>query len=202
MHKSYYLGIVIIASILLGGCAATYKSFNASQIPYKELNTENEKISYTARQNVMFNTFNYNYAKREKKGTYNLVAFKIVNKSDIQIAVKDLNYSCGGSTQILPVSMEEYIKENKQKSGLYWLYALGVLPNPFGRGNLYKVIPAGVIPAVVNFGIAHKANKKLKKDIALYDISNKVIQPNDTIYGILPFKGIDNCGEIYITTPY
>lgn len=188
--------------LLLSGCAATYKTFNTQQFPYKELKMENEQLAYTARQGVMFNTENFKYAKREQKKGYTLVAFKIVNRTTEPINVKDFNYSCGGSTKIAPISMDEYIKANKQRAGLYWLYAGLVSPNPFGgKDGLHKVIPVGVAPAVVNFAIATKANKLMKKNIALYDMSNKIIQPNDTIYGILPFKNIDNCGEIYILTP-
>jgi hypothetical protein len=185
--------------LLLSGCAATYKTFNAQQFPYKELQTENWRIAYTSRQGVMFNTENYKYAKKEQKKGYSLVAFKIINKSSEPLNVKDFTYSCGGATRVSPVPMEEYIKENKQKAGLYWLYVGLVSPNPFkGKDALGKVIPVGVAPAVVNFAIALKANKLMKKNVALYDMSNKIIQPNDTLYGILPFKDIGNCGDIYI----
>lgn len=195
--------VILMSAMLMLGCASTYKTFNAEQFPYKEYKTENEKFDYTTRQGVMFNTGNKNIAKRElKKDGYTLVAIKIVNKSNIPLNIKDFNFSCGGSTKIIPISSEEYIKKTKQKAGLYWLYAGIVSPNPFGKGNLHKVIPVGVIPAVTNFGIALRANKKMKKNIAQYDLSNKTIQPKDTIIGILPFKGIGNCGEIFLTNPY
>jgi hypothetical protein len=195
--------LFLFVVIIISGCASTFKTFNAEQFPYKEFKTENEKFDYTSRQGVMFNTNNTRIAKKEqKKDGYTLVSFKIVNKSNIPLNIKDFNFSCGGSTKISPISTEEYIKKMKQKAGLYWLYAGIVSPNPFGKGNLKKVIPLGIIPAVTNFGIALKANKKMKKNIELYDISNKVIQPNDTIIGILPFKGIGNCGEIFLSNPY
>jgi len=198
MKTLFYISLML----LLSGCATTYKTFTTEQFPFKELQTENPKIAYTARQGVMFNTNNFKYAKREQKEGYSLIAFKIVNKSGAPINVSDFKYSCGGSTAITPISMDEYIKENKQKEGLYWLYLGLVSPNPFmGKQGLGKVIPVGVAPAIVNFALAHKANKKMKQNIMLYDMTNKVIQPNDTIYGILPFKGVANCGEIYITTP-
>ncbi|HMW93585.1 MAG TPA: hypothetical protein PLC61_02395 [Chitinophagales bacterium] len=192
----------ILFIFLLSGCAATYKTFTVEQFPYKELQTENPKIDYATRQGVMFNTNNFKYAKREQKQAYNLIAFKIVNKSTEPINVSDFKYSCGGATVITPISMDTYIKENKQKAGLYWLYLGLVSPNPFmGKNGLGKVIPVGAAPAIINFALAHKANKKMKQNIGAYDLTNKVIQPNDTIYGILPFKGSSNCGDIFITLP-
>lgn len=195
--------LILIGVLSTMSCASTYKVFHAEQFPYKELKTENEKFHYTVRQAVMFNTGNSKVAKKEiKKGEYTLVAVKIINRSNIPLNIKDFNFSCGGSSKIYPISTEEYIKNVKQNAGLYWLYAGLVSPNPFGKGNLQKVIPFGIIPAVTNFTIAMKANKKMKDNIALYDLTNKTIPPNDSIIGILPFKGIANCGDIFLTNPY
>ena len=203
IKKNSKLFLVILVAIFISSCAGTYKPFYAEQFPYKEMKTENEKFEYTTRQGVMFNTGNTKIAKRElKKGGYTLVAIKIVNKSDVPLPIKDFNFSCGVANKITPISTEEYIKKSKQNAGLYWLYAGWVAPNPFGKGNLKKVLPVGIVPAITNFGIAVRANKKMKKNIALYDMTNKVVQPNDTLIGVLPFKGIGNCGEIFLTTPY
>lgn len=191
--------LFVFVLILISGCASTYKKFNVSNFPYKDLHLENEKLAYTARQGVMYNTKNYKYARKEQKDGYTLVAFKIVNRSNAPINVSDLAFSCGGTAAITPISFDEYIKNNKQKPGLYWLYAGLVSPNPFtGKKNLHKVIPIGIAPAVINFALAQRANNLMKKNLAEYDLSNKVLQPNDTVYGILPFKNITNCGEIYI----
>ncbi len=188
--------------LLFANCAGTYKSFKMATIPFKEPVSTDNKIAYSTRQGVMFNTHNYRYAKREKKEDYSLMAIKLVNKTDLPINLADLNYSCGGSTAVTPISMDVYIDKTKQKAGLYWLFSAGVVPNPFCKGCLKYVIPWGIIPAATNFGIAFRANKKMKKEIHTYDLTNKVLQPNDSIMGILPFKGINNCGEIYITLKY
>jgi hypothetical protein len=188
--------------ILFSNCAGTYKAFKMDSIPFKEPTTTDNKVSYSTRHGVMYNTKNYKAAKREQKGQYSILAIKVINKTDLPIAMGDLAYSCGGSTSVKPITLDEYLKEVKQKAGLYWLFAAGVVPNPFCKGCLKYVIPWGIAPAAINFGIAHKANKKMGKELSAYDLSNKVLQPNDSITGILPFKGINNCGEIYITVKY
>lgn len=188
--------------LLFSNCAGTYKAFKMETIPFKEAVSTDSKISYSTRQGVMYNTKNYKAAKRENKGQYSILAVKVINKTDLPIAIGDLLYSCGGSTSVKPIALDEYLKTVKQKAGLYWLFAAGVVPNPFGKGNLKYLIPWGIAPAAINFGIAHKANKKMEKELRAYDLSNKVLQPYDSIMGILPFKGINNCGEFYITVKY
>ncbi|MCB9033988.1 MAG: hypothetical protein H6553_09135 [Chitinophagales bacterium] len=227
MKFNFKYFLVLVTVLLVSSCASTYKPFVVENFPFKELNTENSRIDYTARQGVMFNTSNTRYAKNEikKDEQYTLVAFKIVNKSDIPVAIKDLNYSCGGSTVITPISMESYLKKVNQKAALHWLWSAAgiVYPKPAydevviggvktkvpkedkgftKNGKTYIPIPVGLIYGAVNYGIAKKANNKMKKNVADYDLNQKVIQPHDSIFGVLPFKGIPNCGDIYITTPY
>jgi hypothetical protein len=57
---------------------------------------------------------------------------------------------------------------------------------------------AGLPVAAANFAIAYKSNKKMLQDFQLLDLTNKVIQPHDSIQGILTFKNIANCGDIFI----
>lgn len=184
---------------LFSNCAGPYKAFKMETIPFKEPVSTDNKVSYSTRQGVMYNTRNYRYAKKELKDQYSLMAVKIINQTDYVIALNDLNYSCGGSTNITPIPMEVYLKTVKQKAGLYWLYAAGVVPNPFCKGCLKYVIPWGIVPAAVGFGVGLRSNKKMEKELNAYDLRNKVVQPHDSIMGILPFKGISNCGDIYIT---
>jgi hypothetical protein len=191
-----------------------------SAIPFKENRVEN-KISYSVRQALMFNTKNYFYSKRELKKDLSLMAFKIVNTSDEVININDLQFSCGATIPIAPIRKEDYYNTVKQKAGLYWLYSVGfmVYPKPavykdatgiqynkpdnpkklIKNGKQFIPLPFGLPIAAANFGIAYKANKKLKKDLELLDLKDKVIQPHDSIVGILPFKGVQNCGDIFIT---
>jgi len=212
---------IITALIIISGCARPYHKVNMTTIPFKE-NREENKISYSVRQGLMYNTRNFFYAKREQKKDIGLMAFKIVNKSELPINVNDLQFSCGASVPIAPTTRDEYYKAVKQKAALYWLYSVGfaVYPKPavitdpitgaqynkpnnpkklIKNGKQFIPLPFGLPVAAINFGIAFKANKKMKKDLDMLDLTNKVIQPGDSILGILPFKGTSNCGDIFIT---
>lgn len=201
-HGKWAIFSAVFVIFLFSDCAGTYKTFKMESIPFKEPVSTDDKILYSSRQGVMYNTRNYKPAKREQKDQLSLVAIKVINQTDLPIALGDLAYSCGGSTSVSPISMDEYLKQVKQKAGLYWLYLAGVVPNPFCKGCLKYVIPWGVAPAAINFGIAHKNNKKMEKELRSYDLSGRVLQPHDSILGVLPFKGINNCGDLYITVKY
>ncbi|MFN8294886.1 MAG: hypothetical protein U0T69_01765 [Chitinophagales bacterium] len=191
---------LFIAIVLISGCARPYRKINMSSIPFKDYRTEN-KISYSVRQGVMYNMKNFFYAKKEQKKNVSLMAFKIVNKSELPININDLQFSCGASVPIMPVKMDEYYNTVKQKSALYWLYSPGVVvyPRPPKGSGKFIPLPFGLPIAAANFAIAYKANKKMQHDIQMLDLANKVIQPNDSIQGILTFKNVANCGDIFIT---
>lgn len=210
---------LFIAIVIISSCARPYRKISMTTIPFKE-NREENKISYSVRQGLMYNTRNFFYAKKEQKKDFSLMAFKIINKSELPININDLQFSCGATIQILPVRKEDYYNSVKQKAGLYWLYSVGfmVYPKPavyqvgdfqfkkpdnpkklIKNGKQYIPLPVGLPIAAANYGIAYKANKKLKNDLELLDLTNKVIQPGDSILGTLTFKGVANCGDIFIT---
>lgn len=205
-NKVLYL---LLAIILIASCARPYHRINMEIVPFKDYK-DDAKLKYAVRQGVLYNFKNYYFAKRELRKDYSLMAFTIYNKSDQVISVKDLQFTCGASVPISPVPIQDLYNAIKQKAGLYWLYSAGfaIYPKPApgqADGGLVKneklfiPIPFGVVFGAANFGLAYRANKKMKKDFELYDMSNKVIQPGDSIKGILPFKGVANCGDIFIS---
>lgn len=198
MRFNIYLMMVVVLLIL--GCARPYKNININSIPFKDY-TQGNKISYSIRRGVLFNTKNYFFAKREIKNNVSLVAFKISNNTSLPIMTNDLRFSCGATSSLAPMGMQEFSNLLKQKAGLYWLYAAGVIvyPRPPIGSKKFIPLPFGLPVAAVNFGIATKANKKINSNLKLLDLSNKIIQPGDTLQGLLPFRGVNDCPEIFIT---
>lgn len=190
---------ILMMVLLILGCARPYKNININAIPFKDY-TQGNKVSYSIRRGVMFNTKNYFFAKREIKNNVSLVAFKISNNTSLPISTNDLLFSCGATSALTPIGMQEFCSLLKQKAGLYWLYAAGVVvyPRPPIGSKKFIPLPFGIPVAAVNFGIATKANKKLNGNLRLLDLSNRMIQPGDTIQGLLPFRGINDCSEIFI----
>lgn len=211
------------ALILIASCARPYHRMNMEVVPFKDYK-ENTGIKYASRLGVLYNFKNFYFAKREQQKDYSLMAFTIYNKSEQLITIKDLQFSCGASAEILPVPIQDLYNAIKQKAGLYWLYAAGIavypkpevhkvtiggnqvqVKNPDNpkkltkNGKQFIPLPFGVVFAAANFGIAYRANKKMKADFELYNIIDKVIQPGDSIKGVLAFKGAANCGDIFIS---
>lgn len=212
---------ILIGIFLISGCARPYRKINMASIPFKEYREE-PKISYSLRQGVLYNMKNYFFARREQKKNLSLVALKIVNKTELPVNVNDLEFTCGAVLPISRIGIDEFYNCIKQKSALYWLYSAGfvVYPKPavftdgagiqqnkpdnpkkfIKNGKQFIPLPFGLPVAAANYAIAYKANKKMMLDFKLLDLSNRVIQPFDSIQGILTFKNISNCGDIYIRT--
>ena len=190
---------IFIAIILISGCARPYRKINMSAIPFKEYRQENT-IDYSVRQGVMYNMKNYFFARREQKNDMSLIALKIVNKSDLPVNINDLQFTCGAVLPVTTIKVTDYFDAIKQKAGLYWLYSAGVVvyPRPPKGSKKFIPLPFGLPVAAANFAIAYKSNKKMLQDFQLLDLTNKVIQPHDSIQGILTFKNIANCGDIFI----
>ena len=190
---------IFIAIILISGCARPYRKINMSAIPFKEYRQENT-IDYSVRQGVMYNIKNYFFARREQKNDMSLIALKIVNKSDLPVNINDLQFTCGAVLPVTTIKVTDYFDAIKQKPGLYWLYSAGVVvyPRPPRGSKKFIPLPFGLPVAAANFAIAYKSNKKMLQDFQLLDLTNKVIQPHDSIQGILTFKNIANCGDIFI----
>ena len=143
---------------------------------------------------------NYFFARREQKNDMSLIALKIVNKSDLPVNINDLQFTCGAVLPVTTIKVTDYFDAIKQKPGLYWLYSAGVVvyPRPPRGSKKFIPLPFGLPVAAANFAIAYKSNKKMLQDFQLLDLTNKVIQPHDSIQGILTFKNIANCGDIFI----
>ena len=191
---------ILFIVLFISSCARPYRKLSMSEIPFNEFRDE-IKISYSIRQGVMYNTKNRFNKKKEFKKNVNLIAFKIINKTELPININDLKYYCGATIPLAPISIEEYYKTVKQKAELYWLYSPGVVvyPRPPKGSKKFIPLPFGIPLAAINYGVSLKANKKMMRDLQLLDLSNKVIQPQDSIEGILTFKNVDNCGDIYIS---
>ena len=90
---------LFIAIILISGCARPYRKISMSSIPFINYREES-KISYAVRQGVLYNMKDYFFARRENKKNVSLVAFKIVNKTDLPLNINDLQFTCGATVPI------------------------------------------------------------------------------------------------------
>lgn len=193
-----------------------------SAVPFNEFRSD-QNISYSIRQGVLYNMRNFFFARREMKKNLSLVALKIVNNSDTAININDLKFTCGALLPIQQMEVKDYFNAVKQKPALYWLYSLGavVYPKPavyrdpvtdiqypkpnnpkkfIKNGKQFIPIPIGLPIAAANYAIAYRSNKKMLLDFQLLNLTNRIVQPHDTIQGILMFKNTANCSDIYIST--
>lgn len=221
MKQKSFITIAILI-LLVSSCARPYRKINMSAVPFNEFRSD-QNISYSIRQGVLYNMRNFFFARREMKKNLSLVALKIVNNSDTAININDLKFTCGALLPIQQMEVKDYFNAVKQKPALYWLYSLGavVYPKPavyrdpvtdiqypkpnnpkkfIKNGKQFIPIPIGLPIAAANYAIAYRSNKKMLLDFQLLNLTNRIVQPHDTIQGILMFKNTANCSDIYIST--
>jgi hypothetical protein len=221
MKQKSFITIAILI-LLVSSCARPYRKINMSAVPFNEFRSD-QNISYSIRQGVLYNMRNFFFARREMKKNLSLVALKIVNNSDTAININDLKFTCGALLPIQQMEVKDYFNAVKQKPALYWLYSLGavVYPKPavyrdpvtdiqypkpnnskkfIKNGKQFIPIPIGLPIAAANYAIAYRSNKKMLLDFQLLNLTNRIVQPHDTIQGILMFKNTANCSDIYISS--
>lgn len=221
MKQKSFIAIAILI-LLVSSCARPYRKINMSAVPFNEFRSD-QNISYSIRQGVLYNMRNFFFARREMKKNLSLVALKIVNNSDTAININDLKFTCGALLPIQQMEVKDYFNAVKQKPALYWLYSLGavVYPKPavyrdpvtdiqypkpnnpkkfIKNGKQFIPIPIGLPIAAANYAIAYRSNKKMLLDFQLLNLTNRIVQPHDTIQGILMFKNTANCSDIYISS--
>jgi len=182
--------ILIISGFLFGGCAVPYYNIKPETINYTTEIKENN-INFSYRYDVLRERGNKRYAKKEDIKNIKVLAVRITNNSDNDIAIgKDLFFYCD-STQIYP--LDPYLARNelKQLAATHLFYLL-LTPMQLYTGN--DSFPIGLIlgPGISlgNLFSASSANNHMLFEFTKYYILNKTIKKGETAYGIFAFRNI------------
>jgi hypothetical protein len=180
----------------LCNCASNYHLLKPELVDY----TSNTSINDGIEISYKYNALNKKYRKKAHSKDIRIVSIKIKNTTSKAIQLgKDFNLvsSLNNNLQILP--SEEAYRSLKQKSGSYLFY-LFLSPlqlyrtetNQYGQTYQESIFPIGLIlgPAISlsSFITASKANKKFKKELAQYDISDTVINPQQEVFSLIAIR--------------
>ena len=191
------LAAVGSAAVLLSGCAGSYHAIQPERITsYQPASQVGAPVDFSYRYSALLtNGANKKYVKKERKRGYQIVAVQLKNNTGA-----DLNFSRDldltfGDRPIQPVSSLQASNDLKQGVAIYLLY---VLLN-FNVGSYTTVngqitqdnrtfIPTGPFIAGGNILGASGANKNMRNEFARYDLTNKVLRPGETVFGILSLR--------------
>ncbi|NVO84729.1 hypothetical protein [Hymenobacter terrestris] len=198
MRKTFtQVAAVVSAAVLLSSCAGSYHAIQPERITsYQSAAPAGAPVDFGYRYSALLtNGANKKYVKKERKRGYQMVAVQLRNNT-----ANELNFSRDleltfGDRPIQPVSSMQASEDLKQGVAIYLLY---VLLN-FNVGNYTTVngqitednrvfLPTGPFIAGGNMLGASGANKNMRNELARYDLTNKVLQPGETVYGIVALR--------------
>lgn len=199
---------LLVAVIILSSCASSYKPIGPQGLDYRNV-SQQDGIDFSFKYEVLSLRGNKKYAKKEEKRDVDVVAVKITNNTNNALHFnRDMKIVSNGR-ELIPMEREVVGKKIKQGVAIYLLYALLTVQTqsggctPTNGCNIdTKIYPIGIPIAIGNMAVAGSANGSFKNELLAYDLNNKVIEPGQTVHGILGFRNLEFGGmEIELTNP-
>ena len=182
---------------LLTSCASSYTLIHPQIVYYTDVSIA-DSVSFAYRYDVLSESNNWKYAKKERRENLKVLVIKIVNNSKTTLGFKDNIQLYSGEKQITLLDNKDVYDELKQSVPSFILYLLltpihKLSVNFDGPANIF---PVGYIvgPVLTGYNVvkATHANAQFSYELIKYNIVNQKIAPDDTVYGIICFEAHDN----------
>ncbi len=195
-------------AFLLCSCASTYHPIEPASLQYLHHEQSHEALSLGYRYHILTEKNNKKLSKAEDKKSVRLVAVEITNNSSSPLTFgEDFTLSTNG-LQLAPMSQARLYNRLKQKPGFFMFYLSMMQFNittetTSSYGTKTRFYPIGLIlgPAFAlgNFFKAKNNNKNFQAELNRYNLTGKVIQPGETVYGLVGLTHFSfNPLEIYM----
>ncbi len=190
MNRSLFLSLSTILCLLLSACASGYKPIRPKNLTYSSSDSD-KGIGFHYRYNVLAKK----YASKEYKKNIRLIAVKLTNDTERNLVFgQDITLAYDNGDPLPVLEKQQVFKTIKQSVPTYLLYLLLTPLNLTITDNATSdttTIPIGLAvgPGVTagNMITAGSANKKFKQDLMQYDIQGKLINPGETVYGLIGY---------------
>lgn len=186
MKVSFYPVALIALTSLVSGCASTYRPVSLNSLPsVATAPTEDVQINY--KYDILGLAGNKKYAKKEAKKNIRVIGIEIKNATGRPITLREDIDLYSGNRKIFPLEPTFAKQQLKQIAPLYLLYSLiwVTIANCERDDCTIIPIPVGAIIGIGNMSVAASANKHLFEDLTRYDILDKVIEPGESVTGVI-----------------
>ncbi|MFZ4462721.1 MAG: hypothetical protein ACOYN5_02685 [Bacteroidales bacterium] len=189
MKKTILFLLIFAMFILMGGCAAGYKSVNPPALEYNSHDLQ-DGIGLSYKYDVLREMGNRKYSKREYKQGVKVIAIKLTNNTDSTLNInRDIAFYFGPE-QVSPMEPLAIKNSIKQQIPTYLPYIfLTLVRLNIHTESMDESFPIGLLlgPAVTfgNMAVAASANKNLFKELIKYHILDKEIKAGESVYGII-----------------
>ena len=188
--------LFIISVWLLTSCAANYRALMPETLTYpNSYSTEDLEMEYD--YYILQTRLNHRkYGRKALDNNLLFVALKLRNNSEVQLKLNEDYFITDKDGEVLQTyTTDELFKLTKQNAGSYAAY-FGICAYAFSEDAYINEEPfpiapvlGGGIPGVVNIAVAAKANLAYKNELEKYDLTKKIIEPGETVFGVVGVKG-------------
>ena len=147
-------------------------------------------IKFSYKYDVLWESRNKKYAKKERKNSSKILAIKVLNNSRDTIDFNDVKLFSADKL-IVPIPNEDLYDQFKQSTPSYILYLLFTPVHKFsvnlnGPSNIFPFgLILGPVLAGWNMMVAAGANSDFEYELEKYNIRDQKIPPGDTMYGLI-----------------
>lgn len=188
------LAAALVSCTLLGsGCAGSYTPIRPDRLATYQSSPAAAPLQFGYQYDALaLRGHNKKYVKKEHKKGYHVVAVQVKNNIPNEVNFSRDAVLYYGDRPITPVAPELAAHDMKQGVAIYLLYVLlnpsftttqstnGQVTN--SNGTTFYV---GPFIAGGNMLGASAANKNFGRELAQFDLTNRVIHPGETVYGLL-----------------
>lgn len=181
----------LLLIVMMGGCAASYTPINPEARKYRTGDSL-APVTFFYKYDVLGIQGNKRYVKKEAKNGLSVLSVKITNNTDSVINTSSIKLYAS-TRQIIPMNATSAALQLRQGTVAYLLYCLMFLTissnsSSYGEDQHPTIIPIGIPIGIGNMIGAGSANQNLLREFMKYDITDRIIKPHETLYGIITLK--------------
>ncbi|WP_133257072.1 hypothetical protein [Hymenobacter edaphi] len=183
-------------ALALSSCAGSYHQIRPANFTrYQSMGPAGTPVEFSYQFSALqMAGGNRKYIKKERKRGYQTVVVRVKNNT-----AADLNFSRDlelffGDRPTMPVPAIQAANDLKQGVAIYVLYFLGIgqiggTTDPYtGQTTGGTLFPWGPLVGAGNMIGAASANSNMRKEFVTNEMTNKVIRPGETVYGIISLR--------------
>lgn len=193
MKRKSIVFLATISIFLATNCAKRYHTISPETLNYSS-NYNVDSIDMSYRYGVLRERGNNRLAKKEDKRGMRIVAVKITNNTAENIEFGKNYDFYNGATRLSLISPELAHSTIKQNTLTYLPYLLlTFLQLNITKDNSTSSYPIGLVvgPGITigNMLVAGGANRNFQDELRKYNLTNGIVKPGETKYGIISIDG-------------
>lgn len=188
------------STLLTTGCAGSYTQIRPDRIATYQSSPVNAPLQLGYQYDALrMHGRNKKYVKKEAKHGYHVVAVQVKNNTGAEVNFSRDAVLYYGDRPVVSVAPELAARDMKQGVAIYLLYVLlnfrvGTTTTTSNGYNTSTTsdnstfLPTGPFIAAGNMLGAAAANNNFARELAQYDLTNRIIHPGETVYGLLSLR--------------